>query len=481
MTSSRSSSCPSCLRGESSPSSSVPSVPSAVKSSPVFNPAFVRQAVADLGSIPELARVLGVSKQAVTLWLDGRCVPSLAHINRIAAEVSLDPAAAWLPEIAETDADRAALADRVVAQFYSGHLPLRTIAAVTGLPLGTLSEIKNGKRQLRADQRATLSRFATDLLPSGGVLQSSSWAAKERARRTCRRCAQMNLSEDVLKFFGLADDPWRLDIRVDSDVFLTRDFGRMQKTISRAVERRDFAVVSGPTGAGKSQMARRVLGEISKRKNVRLVRVMAPDIKLISSSSLCDALVKTLAPGTTSHVRTEKLAIQVVEILREHRRQGNTPVIVIDDAHRCRINTLSQLKRFWEFRSPESYEPLLGIVLLGWPELPLTMLNNPELLEVARRADFVELVGLCDSKGRNDEHDEYLKKKLARVGAKRTIFDAAAVKAFAQVPQAQWPLPTNRIASRAMRLAFDLAKTRPEKQRGLVLADDVRQAAQEVV
>lgn len=285
----------------------------------------------------------------------------------------------------------------------------------------------------------------------------------------------MNLSEDVLKFYGLNDDPWRLDIRVDSDVFLTRDFARMQKAISRAVERRDFAVVSGPTGAGKSQMARRVLGEIARRKTVRLVHVLAPDIKLISSSSLCDALVKTLAPGTRVQVRTEGLAIQVVAILREHRRLGNTPIIIIDDAHRCLINTLSQLKRFWEFRAPESYEPLLGIVLLGWPELPLTMLNNPELLEVARRADIVELRGL------RGEHDDYLKRKLARVGGKRTIFEAAAVKAFAQVPQAQWPLPTNRIASRAMRLAFDLARTRPEKHRGLVLADDVRQAAQEVV
>ena len=41
-----------------------------------FNPGFVRQAVANAGSQAEIARFLGVSKQAVKFWCDGETVPS---------------------------------------------------------------------------------------------------------------------------------------------------------------------------------------------------------------------------------------------------------------------------------------------------------------------------------------------------------------------------------------------------------------------
>lgn len=438
---------------------------------PAFNPAFIRQAVADLGSAAELARLLGVSKESVSLWCEGRNAPAQSHIDLIASELGLPPESAWL-EPPELTPDRVRLlADRVL---HNSRIGTRRLHDLSAIPLGTCSELRNDKRQPNPAQLDILARIALEHMPSVSKRVSSSWAAAERARRSCRRSA-MNLSDDVLKFFGLSDDPWRLDVRCDGDVFLTRDFGRVHKLISRAVERRDFAVVAAPTGAGKTDMSKRVLNEIRKRRSVRLVEVFMPDVKQLSSAALCDALVLNLAPGTKGQIRTEKLAVQVVEILREHRRQGVSPVIIIDDAHQCTISVLRQLKRFWQFRSPESYEPLLGIILLGWPVLPLTLHNNPELLEVARRADIVELRGL------HGEHADYIQRKLHRVGGNGQVFDGPALRAFGSVPQAQWPLPTNRIASRSMRLAFDLARTRPEKQRGLVLADDVRQAAQEVV
>jgi type II secretory pathway predicted ATPase ExeA len=285
----------------------------------------------------------------------------------------------------------------------------------------------------------------------------------------------MNLSDEVLSFYGLKEDPWRGDVRSDRDVFPTRDFQRIHKMVTRAVSRKDFAVVSGPTGAGKTDMTRRVLHEIGKRKSVKLVEILTPNVKLMSAASLCDALVMGLAPGAKTQIRTEKLALQVVDVLREHQRQGNTPVIVLDDAHECGINVLRQLKRFWQFRSAESYEPLIGIILLCWPELPLGLANNPDLLEVTRRADIVDLCGI------NGEHEEYLSKKLARVGARRKIFTAGSVRAFKRIVKAQWPLPTNRIAARSMLLAYDCRKTRTAAQSGVVLPEDVLKAAEDTV
>lgn len=288
----------------------------------------------------------------------------------------------------------------------------------------------------------------------------------------------MNLSDDVVKWYGLKDDPWRLDVLRDQDVFMTADFQRMHKAITRAVERRDFLVIDGPTGSGKSQMARRLIREVTKRRKIKLVPILAPDVKQINSSTICDALVRNLAPGDRPEVRNEKLAIQVCTILCTHHAAGSIPVLVIDDAHRCTPSTLSQLKRFHEFRdlaSADPYEPLIAIVLLGWPELSLTLMNNASLLEIARRADIIQLRGL------RGEHADYIRQKLARVGANgNPIFDKPAVEALRKAPSSQWPLALNRICSRAMFLAWDDRKSR-KPARPTVTAADIAQAAKDEI
>jgi len=441
-----------------------------------FNAAFIRQAARDAGGQAEIARLLGVSKEAVRLWCDGRCVPAPEYVAALGHEFGLAPASAWLVP------QRPAAAPRELIRrlLRLPKLSLREIARAARVPLGTISEIRSGKRSgfSQPEHDAALRDFAAGKL-AGGAGDTSSWAAAERARRsTCRR-SQMNLSTDVVKFFGLTDDPWRLDVRRDSDVFPTKDYRRMHKTLTRAVERRDFAIVSGATGSGKSVAAQHVLREVCKRKSVQLIPILAPDVRQVKASTLCDALVKHLAPKTRPEVRTEKLAIQVCNLLIEHHRAGRTPVILIDDAHNCTPTTISQLKKFYEFRDVagrDPYEPLMAIILLGWPELGVTLRNNVTLLEVARRADMIELRGLTG------EHRDYILRKLKRVGANgKVIFQAAAVAELRRAPQAHWPLAVNRIASRAMFLAWDDRNARPAKTRGQVTADDVRQAARDEV
>ena len=445
-----------------------------------FNPGFVRQAVANAGSQAEIARFLGVSKQAVKFWCDGEIAPSDEHVRALAEEYGLSPEGAWC----EAEVPTGPLAELLAKMLQFRHVSLRRMTEGTGVPLGTLSEIKNGKRQAKADQDEAIRRFCVETCPEiTGQGVTSSWAARERGRRQCGRRVAMNLSEDVVRFFKLQDDPWRGDVRADRDVFLTRDYQRMHKHVTRAVDRRDFAVIAGPTGSGKTYMALKIIREIGKaRKKVKLAPILSPDIKQVSASTICDAIVKNLAPGTRPQVRTEKLAIQVCSILAEHNTAGNTPVLLIDDAHLCTPTTLRQLKRFYELRDVTAlnpYDPLLAIVLLGWPELSVTLNNNAALLEVARRADVVQLRGL------RGEYDTYVKQKLARVGLRngRAIFEPAAIKALARIPQAQFPLPANRILSRAMYLCWEETqqKARPVKKRGVVTADDIKHAAEGVL
>jgi len=442
---------------------------------PVFNPAYIRQAARDAGGQAEVARLLGVSKETVRNWCDGRSVPQAEAIDALADELGLDALAAWLePELPD-----APVADVLFQLNQRRHVSLRSIHKGARVPLGTLSEILNRKRSgfTNPDHEERFRQFAATKLVAG---KTSSWAAREKARRPCARRCAMNLSDDVLGYFKLRADPWRLDVRADKDVFATKDYQRMHKLITRAVDRRDFAVIDGPTGAGKSQMCRAIIRQVNRRKAVKLVPILAPDVRLVSASTICDALVKNLAPGNRPEIRTEKLAIQVCEILIQHHRAGNVPVILIDDAHKCTPSTLSQLKRFYEFRDvagDQPYEPLMAIVLLGWPELSLTLANNPTLLEIARRADILQLRGL------RGEHANYIQQKLLRVGPKggRTIFQKAAVAELRRVPQAQWPLAVNRICSRAMYLAWAERKTRAKNAQGQVTADDVRHAAEEEV
>jgi len=440
-----------------------------------FNPAFARQAARNLGSQAELARLLGISKEAVRCACDGTRGLDPAHIEALAAELGLAPESAWL----DVEIPAGPVAGVIRRLTDAAHCSLNAIHKAAHVPLGTLSEIRAGKRAGFSDPEhgRRLREYAATKL-AGPRGQTSSWAAREAARRPCRRCA-MNLSDDVLAFYKLKDDPWRLDVRTDKDVFPTRDYQRMHKLITRAVQRRDFAVVDGPTGSGKSQMCRHIIRQVARRKSVKLVPVAAPDVRRVSASTLCDALVLNLAPGTKGHIRTEKLAVQVGELLIGHHRQGNTPVVLIDDAHRCPPAMLGMLKKFYEFRDVgggNPYEPLLAIVLLGWPVLTLTLRNNVSLLEVARRADVCQLRGLAG------EHAGYLEKKLKRVGCNgKVLFPKAAVAALRAVPHAQWPLVVNRIASRAMYLAWSERATRPKAKQGTVTAGDIRHAAEEEV
>jgi general secretion pathway protein A len=431
-----------------------------------FNPLFARQAVANCGNAAELARLCHVSKEAVSNWCDGSNRMEQKYVDVIADSLGLAPESAWLPA---PEAGR----DELLAKLWSNRVAsLRRVHERTGLAVGTLSEIRSGKRKPKPDQIDLILDKCSDLIPK---TRPSAWAKREGSRRPLRRCAQMNLNEEVLKFYGLKEDPFRGDVRSDKDIFPTRDFQRLHKLLTRAVERKDFAVAAGPTGAGKTDMTRRILNELGKRKSVKFIEILTPSVKAMSAPSLCDAILMELAPGDKTQVRNEKLALQVVDALRKHYQQGNTPVIVVDDAHECGISVLRHLKRFWQFRAAGGYEPLVGIILLGWPQLPLNLANNPALLEVTRRADIVEMRGL------RGEHADYLAKKLARVGCKKTLFPANAIRALASVPSAQWPLPTNRIAARALRLACELAKTRPAAQRGIVLPEDILKAAEETI
>lgn len=243
---------------------------------------------------------------------------------------------------------------------------------------------------------------------------------------------KQTLTPAAKKHFALKTDPLADDLQTHEDVFLTPDSRYVRETLWHTARHGGFVAVVGESGAGKSTLRRDLVDRI-RREGAGVV-VIEPYVlgmedndikgKTLKAAHIAEAIITAICPLEKHKRSPEARFRQAHEALLSGTQAGMTYLLVIEEAHRLPLPTLKHLKGFFELEN--GFKKLLGIVLLGQPELRLKLSEqNHAVREVVQRCEVVELMPL------DSQLEEYLKFKFQRAGC--ALVDAvepAAIEAI---------------------------------------------------
>lgn len=263
------------------------------------------------------------------------------------------------------------------------------------------------------------------------------------------------LTPAAKKHFQFFRDPFADDLQTHEDVFLTDDVRYVRETLWHTARHGGFVAITGESGAGKSTLRRDLLDRIA-RENQQIV-VIEPYVlgmeendmkgKTLKSSAIAEAIVAVASPLESVKRSSEARFRQVHRVLKDGARSGMKYVLIIEEAHGLPTATLKHLKRFFELE--DGFKKLLGIVLIGQPELRMKLSEqNHEVREVVQRCEVVELMPL------DGQLEEYLKFKFQRAG--KALFDAVEPSAIEAI-RAKLTFSTKGRDGRTVSLLYPLA------------------------
>lgn len=296
---------------------------------------------------------------------------------------------------------------------------------------------------------------------------------------------RITLKQPELKHFGLFANPFDDDVNEPDDVYID---GREQRyayeSLRACWKNQGFTALVGESGSGKTTLKDRMLDDL-RHENVS---VIAPGVtemddennrhgRSLTMADINNAIVAALMPGKPLRRSSQARIRQVKEALITSSRAGYKNLLIIEEAHQLRTQTMRQLKRLREEK--DGTRLLIGVLLIGQPELAenLSIRANWEAREVIQRCEVVSLGNL------GSDLEAYLRFKFKRVGKElHEIFEPGATdvirerlvitkqhKRERETVSALYPLAINNLAAAAMKLAAQLGfKT--------VSADIVREA-----
>lgn len=273
------------------------------------------------------------------------------------------------------------------------------------------------------------------------------------------------LTENAKRHFKLFKNPFIHDVLNEDDIFKSDEHRYIEAAMIDAAKHAGFLAVIGEVQSGKSVMRRHVIAQLHKEDNVRIIYPQIIDKRRATASSLCDAIVSDISSERIK-TKLEDKSRQVHRLLLNRHKQGQRHAVIIEEAHDLPLDVLKLLKRFYELE--HGYEKLLGIILIGQPELrdKLDEGMHPDMREVIRRIQVAEIKGL------NGHIKDYLAFKLKRVAGGEIltkIFSDGALKALGSRLMTKdvrtgkpishaYPGLVNNYAAKAMNLAAELGE-----------------------
>lgn len=264
------------------------------------------------------------------------------------------------------------------------------------------------------------------------------------------------LSPAAKKHFVISKDPFQNDIRRPDDVFLGPDQRYIREAMYDTSKHCGLLAVVGESGSGKSVLRRDMIERIKRDgASVIVISPRAIDKTRLNSGHICDAIIGDLSPRATIPNTLEAKGRKVGELLVASSRAGNSHVLLMEEAHKLSVQTITCLKGFWELE--DGYFRLLAIILIGHPELRdlLDEQKNPDIREVIRRCEIAELLPL-------DNHlQDYLAHKFSRANLDATkilspdAYGAIIAKLSDIRPDSPqiYPLVVNNLVTKAMNAA----------------------------
>lgn len=273
------------------------------------------------------------------------------------------------------------------------------------------------------------------------------------------------ISQEALKHFKVFRNPFIDDVQKDADIYMSDEHRYIEAAMLDAARHGGFLAVIGEVGSGKSVMRRKIVEQLRRDGDTLVIYPQMIDKTRLTAASLCDAIIQDIS-NEKCRVKLEDKTRQVQRLLMDRAKSGYRHVLIVEEAHDLKVQTLKYLKRFYELE--DGYRKLLGIILIGQTELKhlFDERQNVDMREVIRRVQVAEIKGL------NGNLEAYLSVKFKRVG--KTIEDVFAVDAYDALSQRltnvsrdgkskishAYPLLVNNYVARAMNLAHEMGEPR---------------------
>src|SRR5438445_9564403 len=218
-----------------------------------------------------------------------------------------------------------------------------------------------------------------------------------------------------LTFFGLAEKPFNT---TPDPRFLHMTPGHREalaQLFYGTQERKGFIVLIGKVGTGKTTLLHALRQRLNGQSAISFVVNST-----LRFDELLEYVLEDLGIPKAGESRAQRL-IALNHFLIKREREGQTTVVIIDEAQNLDVATLEQIRLLSNFETPTS-KPL-QILLVGQPELK-ARLNLPELRQLKQR------VGLrCQIPALTlEETRAYIRTRLRIAGARDlSLFDSSAV------------------------------------------------------
>jgi type II secretory pathway predicted ATPase ExeA len=295
--------------------------------------------------------------------------------------------------------------------------------------------------------------------------------------------AKQTLTQEARKAFACFTNPFDGEVTSSEEMYTNAEIRFVREACWQAATAGRFVAVVGESGSGKTTL----LADLKERVHTdrKPVVVIEPSVlgmeetdtrgKVLKAGDILTAIVMTLAPQAAVAQTSEKRARQAERLLAGSTTAGNNHLLLIEEAHALPIATLKHLKRLHERMRLNGRKPMIGILLLGQPELMATLSDSRhDVREVVQRVEVVQLRPL------DHELGSYLDFRAKAAGRELgTLMDTGAVDALRarltvlrqgvrnSAVSLVYPLAVNNLVTAALNMAAELGEP-------LVTADVVR-------
>ncbi len=192
------------------------------------------------------------------------------------------------------------------------------------------------------------------------------------------------LEQHTLQFFGLKNNPFSLDIKRESEIYLASPHAYALEVMKEVAEFGGFAVITGQVGSGKTTILSKFIEELKVNKKCHVIYPESIDKTRLNAKLILQACVYDLTEQQPKS-GIEALSRQVKKLLIDRSVNNEKTILIIEEAHDIPVMTLKFLKRIWEMK--DGLTRLLGIILVGQSELETRLFGsaNTDIREVAAR------------------------------------------------------------------------------------------------
>jgi type II secretory pathway predicted ATPase ExeA len=244
--------------------------------------------------------------------------------------------------------------------------------------------------------------------------------------------------KDYRSRFGFHANPFTREL-ANQDRFGLDDFDEAIEAVLSTLEARMSCALIAPAGTGKTSILRAVIARLPEaRYRTHYVKVTG-----LSKRDMCREMAQAigLAPAGTYPTLVRRLQDRFSETAHG---EGLRPVLILDEAHDLRPDTLAMLRILTNFDMDSKL--VVSIVLAGQPRLR-DLLRRDDLVDVAGRLAHYATLRLLS----RDEIHRYIEHRCTIAGAVSVPFDQDAVDALYEIGRGNLRA-TDQLARKALEI-----------------------------